>query len=265
MPATLPVGVYNCRRVVPLAIIVGHSRSCRRMHLSLQLTPSTPPVVDRGRRCRSAAYHGQPRPPAVTTVGGGGAWDRVHSGQSGGNPCRAFPDRPQGRDGAHFGGLHGPGAARLPLVSCVGGGAGTRPVAPHPRRRCRGRKVASHAIALLCPYQRLLHRVRSLWLPAQGLPQVTEILPNFFAARRSVRAVSRIYHISHLGGISPCDWQTKPCKWSARAAGTEHFSLACRGLEFLPADCAAWLLRNTADRPVNVFEASAGLFSLLTG
>ena len=41
--------------------------------------------------------------------------------------------------------------------------------------------------------------------------------------------------------------------------------MACRGLEFLPADCAAWLLRNTADRPVNVFEASAGLFSLLTG
>ena len=72
-------------------------------------------------------------------------------------------------------------------------------------------------------------------------------------------------HIAHLGGISPCDWQTKPCEQAEKAAGMEHLNLACWGLAFLPADCAAWLLGRTADRPANVFEASAGLFPLLTG
>ena len=40
-------------------------------------------------------------------------------------------------------------------------------------------------------------------LPAKGLPQVTDILPDFFAARRSVCAVPRIDHVSHLGGFFP--------------------------------------------------------------
>ena len=47
-------------------------------------------------------------------------------------------------------------------------------------------------------------------LPAQGLPPVTEISPDFFAARRSVCAVLLMDHIAHLGGISPRDWETKP-------------------------------------------------------
>ena len=72
-------------------------------------------------------------------------------------------------------------------------------------------------------------------------------------------------HIAHLGGISPCDWQTKPCEQAEKAAGMEHLNLACWGLAFLPADCAAWLLGRTADRPANVFEASAGLFPMITG
>ena len=75
----------------------------------------------------------------------------------------------------------------------------------------------------------------------------------------------RIDHVAHLGGISPRDWQTKPCERAAKAAGTEHVNLACRDLAFLPADCAAWLLGRTADGPANVFEASAGLLPLLTG
>ena len=48
-------------------------------------------------------------------------------------------------------------------------------------------------------------------LPAEGLPQVTELLPDFFTARRAVRTVPRIDQVAHLGGISPRDWQTKPC------------------------------------------------------
>ena len=47
-------------------------------------------------------------------------------------------------------------------------------------------------------------------LPAESLPQVTELLPDFFAARRAVRAVPQIGHVAHLGGFSPRNWQTKP-------------------------------------------------------
>ena len=102
-------------------------------------------------------------------------------------------------------------------------------------------------------------------LPAEGLPQVTELLPDFFAARRAVCAVPRIDHVAHLGGIFPRNWQTKPCERAAKAVGIDHLNLAYRGLAFLPTDCAAWLLRRGMDGPVNVFEASAGLFPLLTG
>ena len=57
----------------------------------------------------------------------------------------------------------------------------------------------------------------------------------------------------------------KPCELAAKAAGTEHVNFTFLGLLFLPEDCAAWLLGGRADRPANVFEASTGLFLLLTG
>ena len=71
--------------------------------------------------------------------------------------------------------------------------------------------------------------------------------------------------MDHLGGISPRDWQTNPCKRATKAVGDDHLNLACRGLAFLPTDCIAWLLGREADGSVNVFEASAGLFPLLNG
>ena len=40
-------------------------------------------------------------------------------------------------------------------------------------------------------------------LPAEGLPPVMAIPPDFFVDRRSVRAVPREDHIAHMGGISP--------------------------------------------------------------
>ena len=49
-------------------------------------------------------------------------------------------------------------------------------------------------------------------LPADGLPLVVEIPNEAFAARRSVRTVPRVAHVTHLGGISLLDWQTKPCE-----------------------------------------------------
>ena len=100
-------------------------------------------------------------------------------------------------------------------------------------------------------------------LPAKGLPQVTDLLPDIFAARCSIRSVPRIHHVAHLGGISPRDWQMKPCERAAKAAGTEHVNLDCRGLGFLPTNCAAWLLASSMNGPANVFEASPVLFRLL--
>ena len=99
-------------------------------------------------------------------------------------------------------------------------------------------------------------------LPAEGLPPVMEISPKLFAARHSVHAVPQSDHIAHLGGISSLDLKTKPCE---RAVGPDNINLACRGMAFFPYDFAAWILRGEADRPGNVFEASTGLFPILTG
>ena len=90
-------------------------------------------------------------------------------------------------------------------------------------------------------------------------------MPKYFVARRAVRAVPRIDHVAHLGGISPCDWQTKPCERATKAAGEKSLNLAFRGLAFLPVESAAWLLGREAEGPVNVYEESAGLFPLLNG
>ena len=49
-----------------------------------------------------------------------------------------------------------------------------------------------------------------------------------------------------------------------KTAGTENMELAFRGLTFVPPDCAYWLIRRGVDGPLNIFEASKGLFPLLT-
>ena len=41
--------------------------------------------------------------------------------------------------------------------------------------------------------------------------------------------------------------------------------LPFRELTFTPPDCASWILRREADRPLNVSEAMMGLSPLLTG
>ena len=89
-----------------------------------------------------------------------------------------------------------------------------------------------------------------------------DIPTDFFAAWRSVCAMPRADHITHLGGISPLNWQTKPCE---RAVWTEPVNLACWNMAFFTADCTAWILGREADGPVNIFEASTGLFPMLTG
>ena len=75
-------------------------------------------------------------------------------------------------------------------------------------------------------------------MPSKGLPPVVEITHEDFAAWRSVCAVPRVYHVTHLGGISPANWQTIPCKRARKTASLEYLDLACRGLNFTPPDCA---------------------------
>ena len=96
----------------------------------------------------------------------------------------------------------------------------------------------------------LMHSLLSIWvnvystqrrlfaylgkLPSEVLPPVVEIPDEAFAAQHTVCAVPRVDHVTHLGGISPLDWQTKPCKREVKSAGTEYVDLAFRGLKLAP-------------------------------
>ena len=50
-----------------------------------------------------------------------------------------------------------------------------------------------------------------------------------------------------------------------KLAGTKYVELDCRGLTFVYPDCVSWLIHREANRPLNVFKVSTGLFPLLTG
>ena len=56
-------------------------------------------------------------------------------------------------------------------------------------------------------------------IPAKGLPPVVDIPHGDFSARRSVRTVPRVDHITHLEGISLLYWHMNPCKRAAKSAG----------------------------------------------
>ena len=58
-------------------------------------------------------------------------------------------------------------------------------------------------------------------LPVKGLPPVVEIPNKAFVAQRSVHAVPRMDHVTHLGGVSPPDWQTNSCKKEGKTAVAE--------------------------------------------
>ena len=57
-------------------------------------------------------------------------------------------------------------------------------------------------------------RLFAFWgeLPLEGLSPVVELPVYAFSARRSVCAVPRAYHISHVNGVYPSVWQAMPCK-----------------------------------------------------
>ena len=56
------------------------------------------------------------------------------------------------------------------------------------------------------------------------------------------------------------------CIWQENniCARVDSIQLGING-QYIPTDCASWLLRREADRPINVFEALTGLLPLLTG
>ena len=97
-------------------------------------------------------------------------------------------------------------------------------------------------------------------LPAKGLPPVVDILHKAFATRRSVCAMPRVDHTTHLEGIYPPYYQTRPYERAGKTTGADHRELSCRGLTFVPTDCADWLLNIEEDGPLNVLSASKGLF-----
>ena len=57
-------------------------------------------------------------------------------------------------------------------------------------------------------------------LPTKSLPPVVDIPDEAFVARRSVRAMPQVDHLTHLGGISPLDCQINPCEWEVNTEGT---------------------------------------------
>ena len=101
-------------------------------------------------------------------------------------------------------------------------------------------------------------------LTDEGLPLVLELFAEAFAMRRSVRAVPRADHVSHLEGVAPPDWQSMPCERAGKlpVGGRD---LACRGLTFVPPVWAAWILGRPEDQDLNIVATSRRLFPLLTG
>ena len=102
-------------------------------------------------------------------------------------------------------------------------------------------------------------------ITAKGLTPVVDIPHKTFATRRSICAVLQVNHVTHLGGISTTDWQTRPCEREVNLDGAYYLGLAYRGLTFFPLDCADWLLEMEEDGHLNVLYAPKGLFPQITG
>ena len=77
--------------------------------------------------------------------------------------------------------------------------------------------------------------------------------------------MTRVEHVTYLGGISYTKWKTRPCEKAGKTSGVDYCDLDFRWLTFVPPDCAAWLLYMEEDRPLNFLYTSKGLFPLLTG
>ena len=97
-------------------------------------------------------------------------------------------------------------------------------------------------------------------LTSKGLHPMVELPMDDFGVWRSVCAVPREDHISHLEGVTPSVWQVTPCEKLAKAAEGGS-NLACQWLTFVAPDGAAHILGN----PHHIAETIQLLFLLLAG
>ena len=204
------VAARHCRQPLPLqppppaATAADHFRRRRRLP-----PPSTAAaaIAGRSRRRRppppAMVVPGPPQPPRSVAEGLG---TRAIPAELAVNYGGSLPYRPRGRDDPHAKEALGPGDTLLPGAACVGGRPVTRPGAGYGGWSWPGRKGASHALAILHPGRRLLDPMTHIRLPGRaarwGPSPVVEIPDEAFAARRSVCAVPRVDHMTHLGGIS---------------------------------------------------------------
>ena len=65
-----------------------------------------------------------------------------------------------------------------------------------------------------------------------------------FAVRRSVYAVLRADHVSHLEGVTPYVWKSMPCNRSVKLSYGKR-DLSCRGMTFVPPDGDSVFLDST--------------------
>ena len=105
-------------------------------------------------------------------------------------------------------------------------------------------------------------RIFAFWieLPLKGIPPVVELPVDAFSVRRSVHAVPRSDHISHMEGVSPSAWQAMPCEIVEKAAEGGH-DLTCRGFTFFTLGGASRLI----DTSLKIAEVGQLLFSILIG
>ena len=86
-------------------------------------------------------------------------------------------------------------------------------------------------------------------------------MDSFGVRRRSVHAVSRADHVSHLEGVTPSVWQATPCARVVKAAEGVNDLAYRRGITFITPYGAARLL----DTSHNIAEVRQVLFPLLAG
>ena len=94
-------------------------------------------------------------------------------------------------------------------------------------------------------------------LTSEGLPPIVYLRVDTFGVWRSVCAVPRVEHVSHLEGATPSVWKVTPCKREVNLS-EGGLDLACRRLKFVSPDGSTRLL----DTSSNITEAIQIFFPL---
>ena len=97
-------------------------------------------------------------------------------------------------------------------------------------------------------------------LPDKSLPMVVELPVEDFPVQRSVNAVLREDHVSHLEGVISLVWQSMPCKRAVKLSYIGS-NLLCQWPTFVPLDVAASLFLGTSLNIVEVVQTLSPLLS----